>query len=275
MSPPKAAVTTTEIYDQALKYCRDDQLPPNAPRPCFTSAWLEENISTLERYREWLSSGGTSPYVIRTILLPMAGHALGMNHKPSAKLDLDNDLQKAMDYILAKRLGPSWTKNCLNALRKFRRFLLNDRGLVESKITPYDPTPDSRGLPVWLVEQLSRLQRVQQRNWRNARIEQNIRRFWFGHLRLWHFLCGHFEVHELTDLKRSFFSDYIDWRLAAKASIRGINGDLRSFHGFMAFIQEQGLPVPQFLFRIPCLKEPEPLPKFLSDFTGPFSSGRI
>ena len=33
MSPPKKANTVTKIYDQALKYCRDDRLPPSMLRP--------------------------------------------------------------------------------------------------------------------------------------------------------------------------------------------------------------------------------------------------
>jgi integrase len=265
MSPPKAAVTTTEIYDQALKYCRDFRLSPGVPQPCYTTHWLPENIAALERYCEWLSGGGTSPYVVRIIHIPMAGHVLGMNHKPSAQLDLDQDLQKAMDYILAKGHGPDWTKNCRHALARFRRFLLHERGLVESKKTRYDPTPHTQDLPAWLVEYLSRFQRIQQRNWREARIEENIRRFWYGHLRLWRFLCERFQVRELSDLKRPYFMDFIDWRLSNLGSVSSINTDLRSFHGFMAFLQEQGFPVPQTLFRIPCLKEPDPLPKFLTD----------
>lgn len=265
MSPPKAAVTITEMYDQALKYSRKDQLPAEAPRPCPTRNWLPENIATFERYRDWLTGGGTSPYVIRIIHIPMAGHALGMNHKPAEQLDLDQDFDKVMEYILAKKLGPSWTKNCRNSLRKFRRFLLNERGLVESNQTHYDPTPDTTDLPSWLIEQLQRLLFIQQRNWREARLEQNSRRFWFSHLSLWRFLCERFRVINLIDLKRSFFFDYIDHRLAGKLSVHSLNVELRSFHGFMSFLQERGFDVPQFLFRIPCLKEPDPLPKFLAD----------
>lgn len=265
MSPVKAAVTIYEIYDQALKYCRDFRLPPDVPRPGYTADWLPENTAVLERYCAWLSGGGTSALVIRTYHIPMAGHVLGMNHKPSAQLDLEHDLAIAMTYILAKQHGECWNKICRNSLAKFRRFLLHERGQVESKVTRYDPLPHTAGLPEWLVEQLSRFQRAQQRNWREARVEENIRRFWCGHLRLWRFLCERFPIQELTDLKRAHFMAYIDWRLGGGASPRGVNGDLRSFHGFMAFLQEQGLPVPQALFRVPCLKEPEPLPKFLSD----------
>ena len=265
MSPVKAAVTPTEIYDQALRYCRDKRVPPGVPRPCYTKDWLSENIDTLLRYHLWLSGGGTSWLVTRLFHIPMAGHVLGMNHKPSTELDLDSDFQTALDYILAKGHGPSWTKNCRLSLLKFRRFLLQERGLVESKITPYNKVVHTEGLPDWLVDSLTRLQHIQQRNWREARIEENIRRFWSGHLRLWRFLVGRFQIQTLQDLKRSYFMTYIDFRLASGASVRSINGDLRSFHGFMDSLEEQGIPVPHALFHLRCLKEPDPLPKFLTD----------
>lgn len=265
MSPTKTAVTTCEIYNQALKYARDVCVPPNTPQPCYTHEWLPENIAALERYREWLSGGGTSAYVIRIIHIPMAGHILSLNHKPTTSLDLDNDLQKGMDYILAKRHGPFWTKNCRNSMLKFRRFLLHERGLVESKIRPFNPALHSEGLPDWLVEQLTRYQHIKQRNWREARIEEGIRRFWSSHLRVWRFLVECHSVHELNDVQRPFFSGYVDWRLEAGASVKSVNGDLRTFHGFMDFLQSQGWPVPHALLRLRCLKEPEPLPRFLTD----------
>lgn len=265
MSPTKAAVTTCEIYDQALKYCRDFQVPPGAPRPGYTSTWLPENIAVLERFVDWLSGGGTSAYVIRTIHIPMAGHILSLNHKPSRELDLEHDLQKGMDYIQAKGLGAEWTRNCRNAMHKFRRFLLHERGQTESRITPYDPDLHTEGLPAWLVEQLTRYQHVKQRNWREARLEEGIRRFWSSHLRVWRFLVERFGIHELNEVKRAYFSAFVDWRLEAGASVKSINADLRTFHGFMDFLQEQAVPVPHALLRLKCLKEPDPLPKFLND----------
>lgn len=265
MSPSKVAVTPCEIYDQALKYSRDFRVPPGVAQPGYTATWLSENIAVLERFVAWLNGGGTSWAVTRTYHIPMAGHVLSLNHKPSDQLDLENDLAIALTYILAKQHGACWNKICRNSLAKFHRFLLHERGQVESRKTRYDPVPHTEDLPRWLIDNLLRFQHIQERNWREARIEENIRRFWCGHLRLWRFLCSHFAIQELADLKRSHFMAYIDFRLAAGAAPRGVNGDLRSFHGFMAFLQEQGLPVPQALFRIPCLKEPDPLPKFLTD----------
>ncbi len=265
MSPKITAITTTEIYDQALKYCRDFRLPPGTPQPGYTSTWLEENIQVLERYREWLSGGGTSPLVIRTYHIPMAGHALSLNHKPSRELDLEKDLQAAMDYILAKGHGPEWTKNCRDSLAKFRRFLLHERGQVECKVTPYAPAPHTEGLPGWLVQELTRFQHIQQRNWRNARLEENIRRFWSGHLRVWRFLVEQCDVQELSDVRRKQLYDYAGQRLSLGKSVSTINSDLRDFHSLMVFLQEEDYAVPQALLRVHGLKQPDRLPRHLTD----------
>ena len=265
MSPTKAAVTTTEIYDQALKYARDFRLPPGTPQPGYTATWLEENIAVLERYREWLSGGGTSPLVIRTYHIPMAGHALSLNHKPSRELDLDRDLEKAMEYILAKGHGPDWNKNCHLSLLKFRRFLLYERGQVECKVTPYDPAPHTEGLPEWLVLELTRFQHIRQRNWRPARLEHNISSFWSGHLCVWRFLCEQQGVQALSDVRRQHLYAYAEQRLSLGRAVSRINTDLRSFQGFMVFLQEEEYPVPQALLRLHGLKQPERLPKHLTD----------
>jgi site-specific recombinase XerD len=265
MSPPKAAVTTTEIYDQALKYCRDRGLPPGTPQPGETATWLAENLAVLERYRAWLSGGGTSPLVTRTYHIPMAGHALSLNHKPSQELDLDKDLQAAMDYIIAKGHGPEWTDNCRLSLVKFRRFLLHERGLVECKATPYEPAPHTEGLPAWLVDELTRYQHIRQRNWRDARLEENIRRFWSGHLRVWRFLVEQCGVHELSDVRRKHLYEYAEHRLSLGRSVSLINSDLRDFRGLMLFLQEEDYAIPQALLRLHGLKSPDRLPKHLTD----------
>jgi site-specific recombinase XerD len=265
VSPPNAAITTTEIYDQALKYGRDQHLPPGTLRPGYTSTWLEENIAVLERYREWLFNGGTSPAVIHTYHIPMAGHVLSLNHKPSRELELERDLQVALDYVHAKGLGPAWTKNCRLSLLKFRRFLLHERGKVECKITPYSPAPHTQGLPNWVVEGLTRFQHLQQRNWRPARLEENIRRFWSGHLRVWRFLVEQRGVQALSGVRRKHLHDYAGHRLNLGKSVSTTNADLRDFRSFMVFLQEEDHAVPQVLLRIRGLKPPDRLPKHLTD----------
>ena len=265
MSPPHRVNTYPERYDQALHYARDQHLPPDHPRPCFTRDWPPENVVLLVRYGEWLAGGGASEYVIRTIYVPMAGHVLGLNLKPHPQLDLETDLGCALDYVKAKGVGPDWADVCRNALDKFRRFLLHERGHVEVKSTPYQVEPHTEGLPAWLVQNLQRFQHIQQRNWRPARLEDNIRRFWSGHLRTWRFLVEQCGVQEFADLKRQHLFDYIDQRLSAGHATTGVNGDLRALRSFLFYLQDQGCTVPQALLRVPGLKEGDTLPKFLTD----------
>jgi site-specific recombinase XerD len=266
MSPARRRMTTMpERYDQALEYCHDKKLSPDAPRPKPTKDWPPENVALLEQYAEWLSGGGHSKAVIRTIYIPLAGHILGLALKLHAQLDLDRDLQPGLDFIAAKGAGPDWLKVNRNALAKFRRFLLHTRGLVEVRARPYEPAPHTEGLPTWLVAELERYQRVCQRNWRPARLEDNIRRFWSGHLRVWRFLCEQRGVKALTDVRRKHLYDYAVHRLEVGNAVATVNADLRGFQCFMAFLQEQEYRVPQALLRVHSLKQPERLPKFLTD----------
>ena len=172
MCPPHPATTVTAHYDQALHYARDLHLPPEAPRPCPTNQWPKENIQLLEKYHAWLIEGGTSEYSTHTIYLPMAGHILGLNPVPHEKINLEGDFERAMDYVRAKGVGKDWVEACRHGLEKFKRFLRLERGLGEvSKIKPFDISAHTQGLPDWLVTELERYQRIQQRNWRTARMD--------------------------------------------------------------------------------------------------------
>lgn len=265
MSPPRRAATLTERYDQALRYARDQRLPADQPRPQPTTAWPPENIALLERYQRWLASGGASPAVIHTIYIPMAGHVLGLNLKPHSQFDLVADLDKALHYVRAKQLGPDWTDVCRTALEKFRRFLRHERGQIEIKVQPFEPERHAMGLPAWLMDQLLRYQHLRQANWRQARLQENLRRFWSNHLRFWNWECQRHAISAATDVKRSHMLDYIDQRLAAGYAAKSINQDLRALQAFLRFLQDQDHPVPQALLRLRGLKEPDALPRFLTD----------
>lgn len=252
-------------YDQSLQMAHQARLPPEAPRPKPTRFWPPENVALLEQYADWLRGGGASEYVIRSIYIPMAGHVLGLALRPHPQIDLENDLLPAFEYVIAKGVGEEWTKISRNALAKFRRFLMHTRGLVEVKYKPFDPAPRTEGLPGWLVEELTRFQHIQQRNWRPARLNENIMRFWSGHLRLWRFLVEQRGVQALTDVRRRHLYDFAEYRLGLGKAVKTVNGDLRNFQGFLLFLQEQEYLVPRALLRIPGLKEPDRLPQHLTD----------
>jgi integrase/recombinase XerD len=265
MSPIKKATSAAERYDVNRRRSRDNRLPPGYPRPQPTAAWPADNVALLERYQEWLLSGGASPKEVYHLYIPMAGHALGLNLKPHSQLDLDADLERALDYVKAKQLSAEWSDMCRVALNKFRRFLRQERGLPPSPPSPPDLSRQQEGLPAWLVEQLTRYQHLMQRNWRPARLDEQIRRFWSGHSRLWRWLVQECGIVRLADLRRAHIMDYVDHRMAARYAVSGINNDLRVFHGFLHFLQDQEFEIPQALFRIRSLKPPDSLPKFLTD----------
>jgi site-specific recombinase XerD len=266
MYPVKIPANTGERYDLALKYARDARLSPGALQPLPTKYWPKENIELLERFHAWLMEGGACEYSTRMIYMPIAGHSLGLNIKPHEQIDLETDLDRALEYIRAKGAGPDWQKACRNGLEKFRRFLRLERGLGDvSKARPFDIIDNTKGLPAWLVSELERFQRIQQRNWRTAHIDRNLHGFWNRHLHAWRFLCEECHVIQLSDLKRQHILDYMDKRLNEGHSVTGINTDMRCLRTFLFFLQEEGYTVPQSLLRIPGLKPPEPLPKYLTD----------
>jgi site-specific recombinase XerD len=262
MSPWHKVHTLAARYDLGLHYMRKTDLPSEAPTPSPTCHWPKENIELLERYRDWLLSGGVSEMVTNLYHIMMAGHVFGLTLKPHSQLDLDRDLECALDYVNSKKLSASWNQNCKNSLVKFRRFLRQERGLgEETKAKPFDSAQAASDLPLWLVNELQRYQHVLQRSWRDARIEQNIRRFWCVYLKLWRF----FNVQNLTELKRQRILDYVDHRLSTGHSASGINADLHYLHTFLLFLQDEGYSVPQSLLRIPSLQKPDSLPKYLTD----------
>jgi site-specific recombinase XerD len=254
-----------ERYDHALRCARHGRLPPGYSRPRPTSDWPAENIALLEGYREWLLSSGTSPDVINQLYIPMAGHALGLNLRPHPQLDLDADLTRALDYVKAKQLSAEWTDICRNGLEKFRRFLRQQRGEPDLFLRPVNRAHYCAGLPDWLVEQLERYQRLKQRGWRPARSNQQLLRFWGSYTRVWRWLFERHPITDLMDIKRQHILDFVDHRLVAGYATSTVNHDLRCFHAFLLYLQDQDYPVPQALLRMPSLKEPDRLPRFLTD----------
>ncbi len=266
VSPFRKAATLAEHYDQGLQLVRNQRLPKDYAAPKPTAFWPKENIALYERYRDFLLLGGASELATQTIYLPIAGHVFGLNLKPHHEFDLDRDLEQALDYTRAKQSGQDWMQACRNGLNKFRCFMRLERGLgEENHVTPFDSARVTSGLPDWLVNELDRYQGLMQRNWRDARIEQNIRRFWSGYLRMWRYFVEQRKVQELKDLKRQHVLDYVDHRLSAGYAVTGVNNDLRNLHTFLLFLQEEGCIVPQSLLKVPGLKQPDPLPRYLTD----------
>lgn len=265
MSAKRMATNAAQRYDQALQYARERHLAPDAPRPQPTAAWPSVNLACLERFAAWVVSSGTSEAITKQLYIPMAGHVLGLALTPWQQLDLDADLERAMDYVRAKQLSAEWTQMCRCALNRFRRFLRQARGLVEVGLCTPSYAHYAQGLPDWLVKELERYQHLRQAHWRPARLPQQITNFWQHHARFWRWLAQHQTLTALADVRRRHLLDYVDHQLVQGYAVSTINSDLRSLRGFLLFLQEGDYPVPQALLHMPSLKPPDSLPKFLTD----------
>ncbi len=257
--------TAAARYDDSMRHAWKSHTPHDCPLPQRTAAWPNENVELLEQYRVWLFGGGTGTGMVDSIYVPVAGYALGLNLKPHPEINLESDFQRVLDYIHAKRLSAISTNNRRNALEKFRKFMRQQRG--ETEVTFREPNYAyyCAGLPEWLVNQLERYQRLRQRNWRPARQHYQVQRFWSSHTRLWRWLVEQRGIQTLTDVKRQHLLDYADARLAAGYAVRSINSDLRCLHAFLLHLQDQDITIPKALLRMLTLKEPETLPRFLTD----------
>lgn len=178
--------TAAQRYDCALRRCRKRRLPSGYPTPKSTAHWPVENVALLERYRQWLVSGGLSGAVICQLYVPTAGHVLGLSLQPHPELDLNADLDRVLDYVRAKRLSAAWIKNTRIALAKFRQFLQQQRGLWVVSFRPVGKDYYCQGLPDWLVAQLERYHHLLESRWRPARIKVQSLNFWNRHTPFWH-----------------------------------------------------------------------------------------
>jgi site-specific recombinase XerD len=267
MSTPPATPAAAR-YDRLLRYAKNTRrLPPGFPKPQPTAAWPRENVALLEDYQDWLLRGGTSARVVQMAYLPMAGHVLGFNLKPHAELNLETDFQVALDYIQAKDTSAEWNHIRRLALDKFRQFLRQQRGQWSLVLRP-PPSWEMyvAGLPGWLVEFLERLYTLARSRWRPARIGARTPSFWRNHTQVWRWL---FEQHPaltaVAEVKRAYLVDYVDHALRQAYAVSTINADLRCFQVTLLYLQEQDVHVPQALLRVPTLKVPERLPRYLTD----------
>ncbi len=260
--------SVAEWYTAILKNSRKSKLPPDYPQPKPPSQWPKENVSLLERYLLWLHADNAGPSSIHHYYLPTAGHVLGYHLEHHSKLDLEAGLARVMDYFKAKQLSERWLIMGQHALHRFRRFMHQERGYAQlPPALKQQPNLGAYqiGLPEWLINQLSQYQQIRQANWRPSRLHRTIINFWRSHSQLWRWLFAQGEITEISDIKRQHIFAFIDERLAKGYNVKSINLEVRAFQATLRFLQERDYETPQALLRSFSLREPDALPRFLTD----------
>ena len=268
--------SAAEWYTAILKNGRKSKLPLDYPQPQPPEMWPAENVALLERYLTWLHADNAGPSSIHHYYLPTAGHVLGYHLDHHSKLDisagsmqpLEAGFQRVIDYFKAKQLSDRWLIMGQHALHRFRRFMHQERGYAQlppalkqqPNLAAYQV-----GLPDWLISQLSQYQQIRQANWRPSRLHRAIINFWRSHSQLWRWLFAQAEIAEINDITRQHIFAFIDERLKADYNVRSINLDVRAFQATLRFLQERDYEIPQVLLRRFSLREPDSLPRFLTD----------
>ncbi|MFN8457471.1 MAG: hypothetical protein U0401_22895 [Anaerolineae bacterium] len=153
-------------------------------------------------------------------------------------------------------------------MAKFRLFLRQQRGqpALALPTRTFEQSHYCAGLPNWLVDTLSHYQRLMQAHWRPDHLDSKLASFWNSHTHLWRWLFARYPIVEVADIKRQYLLDYFDDCLAKKYAISTINSRLHDFQSVLRYLQEQEeVLVPQVLLRLPGLKLPDRLPRFLTD----------
>jgi hypothetical protein len=158
-----ASTSAAARFDHALKHARKRCAAPDRPAPRYSADWPKENVALLDDYRGWLLDGGVGVLMVDQIYVPTAGYALGLNLKPVAEWDLEADLDRALDYIHARRLSAISTHIRHGAIHKFRHFLQQQRGQRRVVFREPDLRHYQASLPAWLVEPLTRYQHLRRR----------------------------------------------------------------------------------------------------------------
>ncbi len=265
MSRPIVFLPAPLRYDRALVKAKDWRLPKSQPRPLPTAHWPAENVVLLQAFQDWLFAGGWSTATIQHLYVPTAGYVLGLALRPEAELDLEADFARAEAFVRAKKVGVHWLGLTRNALLVFRNYLRFRRGQLQTTFRPSAQDRHCENLPAWVVDALERYYQVLRVRWRASRLKDRTRSYWYSYTRVWHWICRDNVIGSVADIKRQHLLDFIDDALSLGRATSTINNNLRCFHSILLYLQELGHHVPRALLRPPTLKEPDRLPRFLTE----------
>jgi site-specific recombinase XerD len=121
------------------------------------------------------------------------------------------------------------------------------------------------GLPVWLTEPLAEYIAHQRRRWKPSQRRRHTHVRLYALCPIWRWLLEKRAIDGFVALGRRDVQAYVEARLQAGRAASTINWELRCMWAFLRFVEERGAPVAPGVFRVICLKERTPLPRFLTE----------
>jgi site-specific recombinase XerD len=121
------------------------------------------------------------------------------------------------------------------------------------------------GLPDWVVQPLADYIAHRRHHWKPSQVQHHTRVRLCALCPMWRWLLEERGVTGIDALGRRDVEAYVEARLKAGIAASTLNRQLRDLWALLRFVEEQGHPVSPAVFRIPRLKEPKSLPRFLSE----------
>jgi site-specific recombinase XerD len=136
---------------------------------------------------------------------------------------------------------------------------------VEKDKEPVDMSRFWRDLPSWLAGLLEDYLGRQQRRWKASQVGHHARARAQTLHQVWQWLINERGVSGLASLTRQDVQAYVQARLVEGVAASTLNRQLRDLWAFLRSIEDQGPKISPDVFRVPRLKEPKPLPRYLDE----------
>ncbi len=231
---------------------------------------------TSHRLRHTFGSRMAEGQMPLSSLSSMMGHAqvsTTQRYIAGAAVDVRADYQAAMSRLAAEcpgsPLSPAASSQALEAT------LVPGQAETDGTATKRrggetleEPTDVNRlwdGLPDWLTESLTAYIHHCRGCWKPSQANHHTRARAYALRQAWRWLVEERDVTGFSSLRRTDLQAYVDSRLRAGRAATTINRELRDLWAFLRYVEGRGQTVVPGVFRVACLKQGQPLPRFLTE----------
>jgi site-specific recombinase XerD len=228
-------------------------------------AWLECNRECYRQFYVWLGRDG---YAART----RSGYgiaarvALGLLDKPHWQIDLQTDLARVREHLLARTANASVRGLYRNGLDKFAQYLRVSRGLPawetnRRAVLQVNWAYYLKSLPEWLAEEVRVYVAHCRKNWKPSEQHQRSQETVSKLTTVLRWMATHTLLNGLSDITPNAWEDHVAARLEAGITLSTINHDLHDLQSFLRFLAQAGRPVCERMLRVKIMPKTQTIPR--------------
>jgi integrase len=219
--------------------------------------WLPENRRFHADFCSWLKQGG---YSMSAIHLYSVGTrlALGFLDKPSVKIEIERDLQRARAYLAVRSLSSSTCAAYEKGLNKLAQYLRLRQNIPSPEKT-VDWDRYFMDVPEWIVKFTRAYVEYRSRSWNHDNSIQLTHN-------LLSQLCGFARLTQpasLSDITPKRWFAYVSERAKIGIKPTTLNTILWNLQAFLRFLQDANQPICERMLAVRPQKSGSPLPRDL------------